>query len=85
MRQYIIALLSICLLSACEGGWDSESKELFHKSCIEDAKSVGKDEAAAKSMCDCRLEKIMKKYPNVDDALMNIEQVIKDPEVQACK
>jgi hypothetical protein len=52
---------------------------------MNDAKASGLDEAAAKSCCDCRLEKIMKKYPDVDDALMNIEKVIQDPEVQECK
>jgi hypothetical protein len=52
---------------------------------MNDAKASGMDEAAAKSRCDCRLEKIMKKYPEVDDALMNIEKVIQDPEVQECK
>ncbi len=84
MVRSIILLLIVCTLSACSG-WDSESKELFHKSCMNDAKASGMDEAVAKSRCDCRLEKIMKKYPDVDDALMNIEKVIQDPEVQECK
>ncbi len=84
MKYIAPLLIAICTLSSCTG-WDSESKESFLHSCVNDAKANGKDDAAAKSMCDCRLEKIMKKYPNVDDALAHMDSIVKDPDVAACK
>lgn len=83
MKRLLILAVSACFITSCTG-WDSEHKELFHKGCMEDAKSR-MDEAAAKSMCDCRLEKAMKKYPDVADAFEHIDSLINDPEIQACK
>ena len=43
------------------------------------------EEAAAKSMCDCRLEKAMKKYPSFSDAMANVDKLMEDEEIKACK
>jgi hypothetical protein len=48
-------------------------------------RSAGKTEAEAKSACDCRLEKTMKKYPSVDEAMENMDKIATDPEIAACK
>jgi hypothetical protein len=52
---------------------------------VESLKSAGKTEAEAKSACDCRLEKTMKKYPSVDEAMENMDKIATDPEIAACK
>ena len=79
----ILAIAATC--SSCENTWDQESRDLFHQGCMESAKDNNMDEAAAKSMCDCRLEKVMKKYPSFSDALQHTEEMMNDPEVKACK
>ena len=84
MKRCIFCILTICLFSSC-AGWDGESKEQFHSSCVESLKSAGKTEAEAKSTCDCRLEKTMKKYPSVEKAMENMDKIATDPEIAACK
>lgn len=84
MKQIILVALTICFLSSCSG-WDSESKASFHSSCMESVKTGDKTEAEAKSICDCRLEKTMKKYPSVEEALEHMVEIANDPEIAACK
>lgn len=84
MKQFIFFVLTICLISSCSG-WDTESKESFHNSCVESVKATGKTDAEAKSTCDCRLEKTMKKYPSVEEALEHMIEIAEDPEIKACK
>jgi len=81
------AILSILTftLTACQNTWDSEARHLFHQGCMESAKESGKSEEAAKSMCDCRLEKVMKKYPNFNDAMEHADDMMNDPELKGCK
>jgi hypothetical protein len=84
MKTILSIVLAAVLFSSC-AGWDGESKEQFHSSCMESVKASGKTEAEAKSTCDCRLELTMKKYPSVEEALENMDKIATDPEIQACK
>lgn len=84
MKQLLSLMFAAVLLSSCSG-WDSESKESFHNSCMESLKAAGKTDSEAKSTCDCRLEKTMKKYPSVEEALENMDKIAADPEIAACK
>lgn len=84
MKRYAMSAAVILLLSSCSG-WPSEEKEMFHQSCLEDASERGMTDEQAKTMCDCRLEKMMAKYPKVEDALENIQTIMNDPEIQACQ
>lgn len=70
--------------SCSNGGWDSESKELFHQSCLEDAIERGLDEAKSKSVCDCRLETAQKKYPSLSDAMANVDKMMVDEDMKKC-
>ncbi len=83
--RIITFLAAIILLSSCKSSWDSESKDLFVQGCLEDAKEQGMPDDKAKSMCDCRLEKVMNKYPKMAEALEHINEIATDPEIQACK
>ena len=76
MKRLALVCCSLLLFS-CENTWDSEARDLFHQGCME--------EAAAKSMCDCRLEKAMKKYPSFSDAMANVDKLMEDEEIKACK
>ena len=84
MKNILCLLFAIIFLASCEG-WDDESKEQFHSSCMESLRSTGKTETEAKSACDCRLEKTMKKYPSVEKAMENMNKIATDPEIAACK
>lgn len=84
MKQLILLLCTTCLLASCSG-WDSEHKELFQQGCITGAIEDGMTEAAAKSMCDCRLEVAMRKYPQMSDAFEHLDSLMADPDMKACK
>ncbi|HEY1030932.1 MAG TPA: hypothetical protein VGD89_04120 [Flavipsychrobacter sp.] len=84
MKQLMLLLLATCFLTACSG-WDSEHKDLFLQGCISGAVEDGMSEAAAKSMCDCRLEVAQKKYPKMSDAFEHLDSLMADPDMKACK
>lgn len=78
-----VFLTLFCL--SCKNTWDSDAKDLFYQGCMESAKETGMDSIAAASMCNCRLEKTMKKYPNFNDAMEHTEDLMKDKELKECK
>lgn len=80
-----LCIVALVAFSSCKSTWDSESRDLFVQGCLNDAKERGMADDKAKSMCDCRLEKVMKKYPKMEDALEHIDDISNDPEIQACK
>jgi hypothetical protein len=84
MKRLAILCCSLLLFS-CENTWDSEAKNLFHQGCMESSLEGGMEQAAAKSMCDCRLEKAMKKYPSFADAMENADKLMEDEDLKACK
>ena len=82
----ITAFFALCIvLISCKNTWDSEARDLFYQGCMETAKENHMEVAAAKSMCKCRLEKVMEKYPNFNEALKHTQEIMNDPEVKACK
>lgn len=83
--HFSLLLLVVCLITSCENTWDSESKEMFHQSCMEDALTWAPSQDKAKTYCDCVLERTMKKYPKMGDALEHIDSVITDPQIRGCK
>jgi hypothetical protein len=85
MKILIWALGCILVLSACTQSWDQENQDLFVQACLESARENQMEEAEARSMCTCRLETIMKKYPSFADAMGNLEKILEDEEVKACK
>lgn len=73
------------MCSSCTNTWDSEVKDMFHESCMEDAADKAISEKHANAYCDCVLEKIMEKYPKYEDALSSLDSITVDPKVQQCK
>ncbi len=84
MKKLAVVSFSLFLFS-CENTWDSEARDLFHAGCMEAAKEAYMEDAAAKSMCDCRLEKAMQKYPSFSDAMENADKMMEDEDLKACK
>lgn len=85
MKKLISAFLITVLLTSCQSAWIQEDKDAFYDACIEDANTWVGDPAKAKQYCDCVVIKVMERYPNVNDALDNIELLSRDPEIQTCR
>jgi len=84
MKKLIHILPFAILLTSCEG-WHQENKEAFFGACMDDARTWIQDPDKAKTYCECVMIKVMDKYPNVNDALENVELMSRDPDIQACK
>jgi hypothetical protein len=72
MKQIILIALLGSLTLACSQKkkalkWPQQEIKAFRESCFENAKN-GIGEEGALKYCECMLEKIMKKYPDVYDA-----------------
>ncbi|MBA3827824.1 MAG: hypothetical protein H0X33_02710 [Taibaiella sp.] len=86
MKNYILFLLPvILLLASCKNTWTQDDKDMFYQACIDDANSWAGSPVKAKAYCDCMQDKMIKKYPSVNDALEKIDTVINDPELRSCK
>ncbi len=85
MKKYLLILFILPMITACENTWDSDARDMFVQGCINAAKKRDMPEEQAKTMCDCRLEKAMKKHPNFADAMENIQDIVQDPEMKDCE
>ena len=72
------------MLSSCANTWDSETKDMFYQSCVEEAHWASSTEVK-EAYCSCVLDRTMEKYPSMSDALMNIDQVIEDEYIRGCR
>lgn len=52
---------------------------------MDDTKTWLKDPEKAKIYCTCFTKKVNERYPDIKDAMENIEVLVKDPEMQTCK
>lgn len=85
MKKIIAVLALFCLLPSCDLMWTQDDKDAFFEACMADANTWVNDPDKAKLYCECVVIKVMEKYPNVNDALENIELIARDPEIQTCR
>lgn len=85
MRKLVLIIAAAFTFSSCENSWSKEDKDTYLQTCVQDAAVNGLTPDAAKSMCDCRIEKIMKKYPSVNAFMENADKVVRDPDIVNCK
>lgn len=85
MKRCIVLISILFVFNSCKNTWDGETKEMFHQSCMEDAVTWAPSKDKAKVYCDCVLEKIMAKYPDMNDALEHMDSVITDPNIRSCR
>lgn len=78
-------LLIAIFSTSCKNTWPQEDKDSLRNACLEDANTWASGPDEAKTYCDCVLEKVMKKYPHVTDAMENMDKIALDPEVRACR
>jgi hypothetical protein len=79
----VFAALILLSATSCKNTWDQDDKDMFYKSCMDEANKWAGDKA--KPYCDCMLEKIIKKYPNENDALDHMDSVMNDADLKSCK
>jgi hypothetical protein len=86
MKQFLpfILLVSISFAS-CQRSWNQSDKDAFKEACMDDAKTWVNDPSKARTYCDCVMIKLIDRYPNVNDALDNIELLSRDPDIQTCR
>ncbi len=85
MKKFLFLIPVLFLFNSCKNTWDQDDKDLFYQSCMEDATTWAGSKEKAKTYCDCIMEKMMKKFPNENDALEHMDSVINDPDLQSCK
>jgi len=86
MKKLIPLLLLIVLFaSSCTGTWNQDDKQAFFDACMDDANSWVRDPAKSKTYCECVTIKVIEKYPNVMDAIEQIEMISKDADIQTCR
>lgn len=85
MKYTILILFLACIFSSCKNTWSDEDKQAFYNVCIEDAKGWAGSDDRARVYCDCVFTEIARKYPNENDALEHINELIKDSSMHACK
>lgn len=85
LRHLLIAASGTLFLASCQGAWVQEDKDAFYEACVDDANTWTGDPAKSKQYCECVMIKVMERYPNVNDALDNIEMLSRDPDIQTCR
>lgn len=85
MKRYLLLIGMSLAISSCENTWDSDARDMFLQGCMSSAAKHDIPEDKAKAMCDCRLEKAMKKHPNFAEAMDNIQDIINDPAMKDCE
>lgn len=84
MKNFIPLVSLALVLSSCANTWDSETKDMFYQSCLEEAHWAPSQEAR-EDYCTCVLDRTMEKYPSMSEALKNIDKVIEDEYIRACR
>lgn len=80
----LLTVASAFTFASCENTWSDENKDLFVQGCMETAREDGMTEDKAKEMCDCRLDKLMTKYPDFNEFLDHMLDVQNDPDLKKC-
>ena len=85
MKHAIFFLFVLFFVSSCKDRWNEDDKTIFKKACLEDAQKWAGSPEKAETYCNCLMEKIVLKYPHENDALENLDSVVKDPAIHGCK
>ena len=80
----MLALLLSAMVSSCNS-WDESDQQAWKQACMENAGKWTADQTNAQTYCDCVLEKMIRKYPNVNDALDHVADLAVDTEFYSCK
>jgi hypothetical protein len=85
MKKALSLFVLTLALSSCHDYWPQEDKDVYYKTCYDDAMNWAGSEANAKTYCDCVLEKVTTKYKTVDELMEHALEIPNDPDIQQCK
>ncbi len=80
----VIALITLCS-SSCRNAWNETDDASFRHACIDEAKTWAGSPERAEAYCNCIIPKIKEKYPDENEAMQQINQLISDKDLQACR
>lgn len=85
MKKLFAILAIVVSCTSCRNAWNQSDKDAFYEACVDDANTWTGDPAKSKQYCECVMVKVLDRYPNVNDALDNIETLSRDPEIKKCR
>lgn len=84
LALFLLLVSLTLILGSCTHTWDSETKDMFYQSCLEEA-HWAETQDLKEAYCRCVLDRTIEKYPSMSEALKNIEKVIDDEYIRACR
>ena len=82
--KYLL-LVSTLLLSSCTDFWYDSTQMKFKEACSDEAAKWSSSPEQTNAYCDCLLEKMMKKYPNDEDAIAHLGELSADTSLINCR
>lgn len=80
----IIPLLLLITMVSCKT-WDEADQDAWKQACMENAEKWTTDKQNAQTYCDCVLQKMMQKYPDVNAALGHVDELATDTALRNCR
>jgi hypothetical protein len=83
--KIVSVLLLLIVLTSCKDFWSGSTQRQFKEACTEQEIKSGNTKEKADAYCDCVLKKMMKKYPNEEDAFGHLGDLAKDSDLINCR
>lgn len=80
-----LLLIALLLSFASCKGWNEDEQQSWHTACMEQARTWAPTDADAKTYCDCVMQKLQSRYPDLNEALKNVEQIAADTLFVNCR
>ncbi|NCX95705.1 MAG: hypothetical protein EBX41_04710 [Chitinophagia bacterium] len=84
MKQALF-VFAILLLTSCKNTWTEEDKTSWMTACEDNAKHDFDSPEKSQVYCECVLNKMMAKYPKINDALEHLPELMNDTALTNCK
>jgi hypothetical protein len=87
-NQYGIAIgtaMTFLIVASCTDFWSGSNQRRFLDVCNESAMKWAGTQDKADAYCNCVLQKMMKKYPNEEDAFSHMGELSQDTSLINCK
>lgn len=84
MSKTLLLLLVVATISSCNT-WSEETRQTWQQACADNAINWAASKDEAQTYCNCVMEKMMTKYPDVNDALDHVSDLATDTAFYACR
>lgn len=84
-KKTLITIATLLLMASGCDSWHQNEHDALMEACMDDAKGWLNNAEKERTYCKCVVKRVQTKYPNIKDALKNIDSVMLDPEVVACR